>query len=498
MLQSRIANGVRGRILKDATRDTGCGLKVFRRAVYLRLPYFDALHRFMPALVVREGFAVVHRDVVDRPRLTGVSNYGLFDRLWVGLLDLAGVWWLIRRKRADPRPAEIAIPSRCAGRPGRRMLIQLARDLPDYFYDVFVTRLDFWLVFGIVAQLVFGSRFILQWIASERAGRSVMPLSFWFLSILGGLMTLVYGFVRREPVIIIGQGLSTGIYLRNLALIFRERRRDVGATGMSRAPAAGLLRRPRRELSPSCGGCWRGRRARPERIPPAGPGDARRGRRPRLRTVVLRAADAAAGILRFHCDRRSDKAAEILAHPACALAAYDAAAKVQIRVEGRADLHTDDAVAEAAWAGSRAMSRVCYGSAPAPGTALAAGGAYALPDATVAGTPGRPHFAVVVVRGGAPRLPVSRPPGPPAGGLAPERGGLAGQLARPLRAQHRVSRVSHSHHGRGEAARRCTHRTLRRGSPPPAQDEAPVPPSHSRFGASHFLAPASTPLSYAG
>ena len=79
------------------------------------------------------------------------------------------------------------------------MLIQLARDLPDYFYDVFVTRLDFWVVFGIIAQLVFGSRFILQWIASERAGRSVMPLSFWFLSILGGLMTLVYGFVRREP-----------------------------------------------------------------------------------------------------------------------------------------------------------------------------------------------------------------------------------------------------------------------------------------------------------
>ncbi len=107
MIQSRIANGVRGRILNDSTRDTGCGLKVFRRAVYLRLPYFDALHRFMPALVVREGFAVVHRDVVDRPRFTGVSNYGLFDRLWVGLLDLAGVWWLIRRKRPTPAATEV-------------------------------------------------------------------------------------------------------------------------------------------------------------------------------------------------------------------------------------------------------------------------------------------------------------------------------------------------------------------------------------------------------
>jgi len=104
--QSRIANGVRGRILKDSTRDTGCGLKVFRRSVYLTLPYFDALHRFMPALVVREGFAVVHRDVVDRPRFTGRSNYGLFDRLWVGLLDLTGVWWLIRRRRPAPRTSE--------------------------------------------------------------------------------------------------------------------------------------------------------------------------------------------------------------------------------------------------------------------------------------------------------------------------------------------------------------------------------------------------------
>ena len=102
-MQSRIANGVRGRILKDGTRDTGCGLKCFRREAYLALPYFDALHRFMPALMVREGYRVLHVDVRDRPRLTGVSNYGFFDRLWVGMLDLAGVWWLIRRRKRIPR-----------------------------------------------------------------------------------------------------------------------------------------------------------------------------------------------------------------------------------------------------------------------------------------------------------------------------------------------------------------------------------------------------------
>jgi glycosyltransferase involved in cell wall biosynthesis len=109
-LQSRIANGVRVRILKDSTRDTGCGYKLVRREVYARLPYFDGLHRFMPALVAREGYAVVHRDVIDRPRFTGASKYGLFDRLWVGLLDLAGVWWLIRRKRVTPVVTDLTGP----------------------------------------------------------------------------------------------------------------------------------------------------------------------------------------------------------------------------------------------------------------------------------------------------------------------------------------------------------------------------------------------------
>lgn len=101
--QSKIANGVRSRVLKDDTRDTGCGLKCFRREAYLALPYFDALHRFMPALMAREGYEVLHVDVRDRPRLSGVSNYGFFDRLWVGILDLAGVWWLIRRRRRVPQ-----------------------------------------------------------------------------------------------------------------------------------------------------------------------------------------------------------------------------------------------------------------------------------------------------------------------------------------------------------------------------------------------------------
>ncbi len=104
--QSRVANGVRARILKDGTRDTGCGYKCFRREAWLSLPYFDALHRFTPALMRREGFEIAYVDVVDRPRLSGVSNYGFFDRLWVGIVDLLGVRWLIRRRKNVPQSRE--------------------------------------------------------------------------------------------------------------------------------------------------------------------------------------------------------------------------------------------------------------------------------------------------------------------------------------------------------------------------------------------------------
>ena len=108
-MQSRIANSVRNAILHDGTRDTGCGLKAFRREVFLALPYFDGLHRFLPALVRREGYDIVYVDVIDRPRHSGVSNYGFFDRLWIGIMDLAGVWWLIRRKKPTPVATEVTL-----------------------------------------------------------------------------------------------------------------------------------------------------------------------------------------------------------------------------------------------------------------------------------------------------------------------------------------------------------------------------------------------------
>ena len=103
------------------------------------------------------------------------------------------------------------------------MLIQFGQSLGDYLYDVFVAKFDFWLAFGLVAQLLFTARFLVQWISSERAGQSVVPMAFWFFSMGGGLMTLVYGIQRREAVIIMGQVLAVFIYIRNMMLIIRSK-----------------------------------------------------------------------------------------------------------------------------------------------------------------------------------------------------------------------------------------------------------------------------------
>jgi len=98
-LSSRWANGVRSKMLGDDTPDSGCGLKVFRRDVFLELPYFDHMHRFLPALFLRAGGSVRSVAIGHRPRVRGRSKYGVHNRLWVGIVDLFGVRWLIRRSR---------------------------------------------------------------------------------------------------------------------------------------------------------------------------------------------------------------------------------------------------------------------------------------------------------------------------------------------------------------------------------------------------------------
>jgi dolichol-phosphate mannosyltransferase len=96
---SRVANATRSRLLGDRTPDTGCGLKLIRREAFLDLPYFDHVHRFLPALVQRQGGTVVLVEVNHRRRERGRSHYGIGNRLWVGIVDLLGVLWLKRRHR---------------------------------------------------------------------------------------------------------------------------------------------------------------------------------------------------------------------------------------------------------------------------------------------------------------------------------------------------------------------------------------------------------------
>jgi lipid-A-disaccharide synthase-like uncharacterized protein len=111
------------------------------------------------------------------------------------------------------------------------MIADLWHAVGGYFYDVFVQRLDWWAYIGIIAQALFTARFVVQWLASEKAGRSVIPFSFWLLSIGGGVLLLVYALYRRDPVFILGQAFGVLIYLRNLTFVLRERREEKAKGG---------------------------------------------------------------------------------------------------------------------------------------------------------------------------------------------------------------------------------------------------------------------------
>ncbi len=105
-ISSKLANGLRSRLLRDGARDTGCGLKAFWREAYLALPYFDHQHRFLPALMIREGYGVVYVDVSHRARGHGASKYGTLDRLLVSIFDMAGMVWLLNRRRGTSNITE--------------------------------------------------------------------------------------------------------------------------------------------------------------------------------------------------------------------------------------------------------------------------------------------------------------------------------------------------------------------------------------------------------
>lgn len=108
------------------------------------------------------------------------------------------------------------------------MLAEWLEQFTDWLYLVFVARFDLWVVFGFIAQFMFMMRFVVQWIASERAKRSVIPIAFWFFSVAGGSLLLTYAIYRQDPVFIAGQAGGLFIYFRNIWFVFRERAAAIG------------------------------------------------------------------------------------------------------------------------------------------------------------------------------------------------------------------------------------------------------------------------------
>jgi lipid-A-disaccharide synthase-like uncharacterized protein len=102
------------------------------------------------------------------------------------------------------------------------MLIDLSQAIGSYLHEVFVAKFQWWVLVGYIAQMLFAMRFVVQWIASERAGRSVVPTAFWIFSIGGGVMLLGYALYRKDPVFIIGQAFGVFVYLRNLQFVLRS------------------------------------------------------------------------------------------------------------------------------------------------------------------------------------------------------------------------------------------------------------------------------------
>jgi lipid-A-disaccharide synthase-like uncharacterized protein len=109
------------------------------------------------------------------------------------------------------------------------MLVDLTRELGNFLHAVFIEQLDWWVALGFAAQVLFTARFAVQWIASERQKRMVIPLAFWFFSIGGGILLLVYAIHRRDPVFIAGQAFGVLIYVRNLQFELRDRKTIAGA-----------------------------------------------------------------------------------------------------------------------------------------------------------------------------------------------------------------------------------------------------------------------------
>ena len=216
---SRVANRIRNAALGQSIRDTGCSVRIIARDFAERLPAFAGAHRFFGPLLLREGAWIVQMPVTHRPRAQGKSHYHFGNRSIRVVVDLLGVAWLLRRPvRFEVAPVfqEVAAGLKSASGPTTEV---------ERWRGGGMTSLAQWQIVGFVGQGVFTARFLVQWVASEKKRDSVVPVAFWWLSLIGGLNLLVYAIHRADPVFIVGQSMGMVVYVRNLMLVSKRKRR---------------------------------------------------------------------------------------------------------------------------------------------------------------------------------------------------------------------------------------------------------------------------------
>ena len=262
---SRWANRVRNAVLGQSIRDTGCSVRIFPREAALRLPMFRGGHRFFGPLLIREGCSIVQVPVGHRPRSHGKTHYNLWNRSARVVVDLLGVAWLMHRdvryrvvasSVEAPTSAPQSTPNSNVGpggRSGRRWSEFRCRSPASLG-----NGLSLWIKIGFLGQGIFTARFLVQWAVSEKRRDSVVPVAFWWISLFGGLTLLAYTVHKQDPPLILGQAMGLFVYIRNLMLVGKARRRaERSASGDEVAAAEGVL------------------------MPECGPEEARRGRRGR-------------------------------------------------------------------------------------------------------------------------------------------------------------------------------------------------------------------------
>ena len=177
---SRFANWIRDKVLADGCPDTGCGLKIYRRDAYLEVPYFTSMHRYLPAMFLTYGHEIAYEPVNDRPRLRGASKYTNFGRALVGLYDLIGVSWLRKRTRSRRSPKFVgggyrpwrgSQQAKSKWRPSRNDIGTSGK----FGGHRLRAPSPIWITIGFMAQFMFSMRFIVQWIATEKARASIIP-----------------------------------------------------------------------------------------------------------------------------------------------------------------------------------------------------------------------------------------------------------------------------------------------------------------------------------